>query len=462
MKRIYRRMILLMMALCMLLPAAAAAEQDPATPTDLDPTPQGLIEEEIRKADKTVKLENEVRITGQLKAEEGGYVYRIAVEAKKGSKICIFAESDRQVEVHAAPADGSAEQNLKETRKEGEDAGYSYEVISYDTRTDITLIRIIGKSPAPFTVLIQTEAAWKASQPTNPPTDPPTNPPTDPPTNPPTEQPTEQPDVTPTPEPTPTPTPAPTPTPEPQEPEHKPDPTTPTPEPEPDPDPEPDPGPIHWGGGGGGGRAQPHAKNTAAPKADYDLILLSGLDKTGETRMSRLSLGGEELELELRQTGTENAGFTVSAIRWEQAEGEETGAGAPDTLVLTAENAEHNTWEINGTVLRRMNKSGIAHLALRTGERLVVISTDGILEGWAYDELKSRGTGSRRFTFTIETGGDNPAVWQLDVDGTTYMLTEDTQAEIHLTNVYDGPAEALESPFGSWEDKTKESEDVSR
>ena len=153
---------------------------------------------------------------------------------------------------------------------------------------------------------------------------------------------------------------------------------------------------------------------------------------------------------------------TVSAFRWEQPEGAETGADALDTLVLTAENAEQNTWEINGTVLRRMNKSGIAHLALRTGERLVVISTEGILEGWAYDELKSRGTGSRRFTFTIETGGDNPAVWQLDVDEKTYMLTEDTQADIHLTNVYDGPAEALDRPFGSWEDNTKEREDVSR
>ena len=444
MRRIYRNIILLMAALC-LLAGAAAAEETPATPTDLDPTPQALIEAEIGKADKTVRLENEARIFGTLKAEEGGYVYRIAVEARKGSRICVTAETDRQVEVHAAPADGSAEKNLKETRTEGDPAGYIYEVISYDTRTDITLIRIRGKSPAPFTVLIQTEAAWQASQPTNPPTNPPTDAPT--------ERPTEAPDVTPTPAPEVTPTPEP-------EPEHKPDTATPTPEPEPEP--EPEPGPIHWGGGGGGSRPQPHAKNTAKPKADYDLVLLNGLDQAGENRMNRLALGGEELELELRQTGAENEGFTVSAFRWEQAEGEENGAGAPDTLVLAAENAEENTWEINGTVLRRMNKSGISHLALRTGERLVVLSTEGILEGWMYDELKSRGTGSRRFTFTIETGGDNPAVWQLAVDEKTYLLTEDTQADIHLTGVYDGPAEALGRPFGSWEENTKESEDGSR
>ena len=425
MRRIYRNIILLMTALC-LLGGAAAAEGTPATQTDLEPTPQELAEAEIQKADRTVKLEDEARIFGALKAEEGEYVYRIAVEAKKGSRICILAEADREAEVHAAPADGSAETNLKETRTEGEPAGYIYEAISYETQTDITLIRIRGKSPAQFTVLIQTEAAWQASRPTVPPT--------------------EAPDVTPTPAPEP-------------EPEHKPDPATPTPEPEPEPEPEP----IHWGGGGGGGsRPQPHAKNTAKPKADYDLVLLNGLDKAGETRMSRLALGGEELELELRQTGAENEGFTISAFRWEQAEGEENGAGAPDTLVLAAENAAQNTWEINGTVLRRMNKSGIIHLALRTGERLVVLPTEGILEGWAYDELKSRGTGSRRFTFTIETGGDNPAVWQLAVDEKTYLLTEDTQADIHLTGVYDGPAEALDRPFGSWEDNTKESEDGSR
>ena len=147
MRHIYRNIILLMTVLC-LLAGTAAAEEAPATPTDLEPTPQGLIEAEIQKADKTVRLENEARIFGTLKAEEGGYVYRIAVEAKKGSRICVLAETDRQVEVHAAPADGSAEKNLKETRTEGEPAGYIYEIISYETRTDVTLIRICGKSPA--------------------------------------------------------------------------------------------------------------------------------------------------------------------------------------------------------------------------------------------------------------------------------------------------------------------------
>ena len=140
MRHIYRNIILLMTVLC-LLAGTAAAEEAPATPTDLEPTPQGLIEAEIQKADKTVRL-----------------------EAKKGSRICVLAETDRQVEVHAAPADGSAEKNLKETRTEGEPAGYIYEIISYETRTDVTLIRICGKSPAPFTVLIQTEAAWRAAQ----------------------------------------------------------------------------------------------------------------------------------------------------------------------------------------------------------------------------------------------------------------------------------------------------------
>ena len=73
MRRIYRNIILLMTALC-LLGGAAAAEGTPATQTDLEPTPQELVEAEIQKADRTVKLEDEARIFGALKAEEGEYV----------------------------------------------------------------------------------------------------------------------------------------------------------------------------------------------------------------------------------------------------------------------------------------------------------------------------------------------------------------------------------------------------
>ena len=66
MRHIYRNIILLMTVLC-LLAGTAAAEEAPATPTDLEPTPQGLIEAEIQKADKTVRLENEARIFGTRK-----------------------------------------------------------------------------------------------------------------------------------------------------------------------------------------------------------------------------------------------------------------------------------------------------------------------------------------------------------------------------------------------------------
>ena len=128
MKRIFQRIILIITALCLIAGMTAAEEEDPATPTNLEPTPQGLIEEEIRKADKTVRLENEVSVSGQMKAEDDGYVYRIAVESKPGSRICILAQTDRRAEVHAAPSDGSAEKNLKESKPEGDSAGYSYEV----------------------------------------------------------------------------------------------------------------------------------------------------------------------------------------------------------------------------------------------------------------------------------------------------------------------------------------------
>ena len=61
MKHIFQRIILIITALCLIAGMTAAEEEDPATPTNLEPTPQGLIEEEIRKRDlspnETVKIE---------------------------------------------------------------------------------------------------------------------------------------------------------------------------------------------------------------------------------------------------------------------------------------------------------------------------------------------------------------------------------------------------------------------
>ena len=286
-----------------------------------------------------------------------------------------------------------------------------------------------------------------AAEPTPTPTPTPTETPT--PTPAPTD--TDQPaDVTPTPAPeTPTPapeTPTPTPVPDP-EPDHDP----PTDEPEPEPEPEPGPG----GGGGGGfpgggssGPRIPHNKNRQPVGPDYDLLDLKELEKQQETVMNRLTLGKETLALSLnRPEGAEAGdGFTVTGMDWKKAEGQEQ----IDTLILTAadsEDGKQNTWSVNGEVFRKMNKSGIEHLVLRSGDQIAVMETEGFLAGWSYDEMKSRGTANRRFEYEIGMNGDSPAVWKVSVEGQTYELTTDDHAGIFMTGVYSGPAEALDEPY---------------
>ena len=94
-----------------------------------------------------------------------------------------------------------------------------------------------------------------------------------------------------------------------------------------------------------------------------------------------------------------------------------------------------------------MNKSGIEHLVLRSGDQIAVMETEGFLAGWSYDEMKSRGTANRRFEYEIGMNGDSPAAWKVSVEGQTYELTTDDHAGIFMTGVYSGPAEALDEPY---------------
>lgn len=202
-----------------------------------------------------------------------------------------------------------------------------------------------------------------------------------------------------------------------------------------------------YSGGGGGGHTQPHAKSTATEGPDYDLIALDKLD--GEEIMEQLTLGGETLELTLSRE--ENRGFTVSAMHWKENGEEGPEEKRDNTLVLTAVDAKKEqkcSWELNGAVLRRMQKSGIDHLVFRVGDQIAVLNTGGTLAGWEYEKLKSLGTGSRRFEYEIEMDGET-AVWRLRVEGQAYELNEDPHAGIFLKESYVGTAEALTKPYAA-------------
>ena len=132
----------------------------------------------------------------------------------------------------------------------------------------------------------------------------------------------------------------------------------------------------------------------------------------------------------------------MTGLDWEKK------GGQIDTLVLTAaEEKDRNVWNLNGEVLRRIYKSGIQHLVLRSGKQIAVLETKGFLAGWNYDEIKSRGTANRRFEYAVEMDEGQPAKWRVAIEGELYELTTDEHAGIYMTGVYSGSAEALDKPY---------------
>ena len=226
---------------------------------------------------------------------------------------------------------------------------------------------------------------------------------------------------TPAPEPAVTETPAPQPTEEPwEEPE---DPEEPEEPEDPYEDIEWEPMPVPAGGGGGGGKWQPHAKSRLTMTHDYDQVQLDGADQA--EAMSILTLGDEQLQI-----GIAEGLFTVHLEEIRDGETEE------NHLVLTAVEQTDCRWEINGAGLRKLEKSGIDRLVLRTGTHTVSMPTEDYLAGWKYEELKSRGTAGRRFTFFLEMNASS-AKWSVEVQGKETELGTDPLSGMYLTGVTD-------------------------
>ena len=211
--------------------------------------------------------------------------------------------------------------------------------------------------------------------------------------------------------------------------------------PEPEPQPQPEPAPHYGGGGGGGGHRQQHSRNTVPEGPDYDRVAVDKLN--GEEPMTQLTIGEEVLELTLEREEKE-AAFLATAIAW----GKETGE-APDTLLLTAveDSGEQSAWHLNGTVLRKLYRSGIDHLVLQVGDQIAEMETEGFLAGWEYDVLKSRGAGSSLFDYTVCINTEEPASWSVQVEEKEYELTEESHHGIYLNGVYSGTADVLAEPY---------------
>ena len=194
-------------------------------------------------------------------------------------------------------------------------------------------------------------------------------------------------------------------------------------------------------GGGSTGPKQTHGRSTVVTRHDYDQVRISLDGETGP--MHVLTLDGEEQELVLSGEDGQGREFTASLMNGDEWPEEETEAQVPgQALQLRAEETnggdtgETFCWELNGTLLRKLSKSGIEYLVFRRDESCVAVPTEGFLAGWAYDRLKSRGTPGRRFAYRLTMGGEEEIPrWTVTVEGTEYEPGEDPLTPMYLRGV---------------------------
>ncbi|MBR2823347.1 MAG: leucine-rich repeat protein [Clostridia bacterium] len=182
---------------------------------------------------------------------------------------------------------------------------------------------------------------------------------------------------------------------------------------------------------GTGAKKPKHTKPGTKVTHGYDQVTV-GIGETAP--MQELTLGGETLPLSLKGENDEAAAFTAAfAVGDTIWDGTAATADLVDTLILKAAEEPGNRWEINGAVLRRLNKTGIDFILFRDETEDVIVPTEGFLAGRAYDGMKSRGVAGRRFDYTLITGG--AVAWKLTVEGEDYDLNEDPKAPIYLTGI---------------------------
>ena len=159
--------LILVLALAALIAAVTAesgGEPTPATPTDLETE----IRKELEAADVRARLENEFLTENALKAENGEYVFRIALERANSENTYFFLFSEESIQARVIREDGSGDTGLSAVEQElTEPWKYAYELKGYPGGNDTLLIRLKAEQGSRFRLLIQTESAYQNSQ--NPP-----------------------------------------------------------------------------------------------------------------------------------------------------------------------------------------------------------------------------------------------------------------------------------------------------
>ena len=230
--------------------------------------------------------------------------------------------------------------------------------------------------------------------------------------------------------------------------------------------------------GGGGGDSTPKKQHASG---DGDTALYNAYPlELPEESMQVLTLGGEEVELSMelvRETAPTTPGsFRAEMLRWTRSDGaEDVDAGEPDTLLLTAEPLSGDetdcarVWRINGAVLRKLYNSDIRYLLLEVDGAMLSLPTQGFLAGTRYAQLKMQGVSTAEFDYeirmrTLSHGTADAAQLpafsrapacdahlRVQVEGEEYApLDRDATPEMYLCDVYLGPEDLPDYPYGAY------------
>ena len=234
------------------------------------------------------------------------------------------------------------------------------------------------------------------------------------------------------------------------------------------------------------GKRQSHASGDGDEGAKYEALEL----ELPQEPMTRLTVGGETLPMTLVLDAAqgENAPvgeeqpFTASLANWQPPTASEdvhenvladAAKAAPNTLVLAAV-PEANlgsqftyAWKFNGEVYRLLSNSGVKYVALKVGDDLAAFSTEGFTGGTKYTELKMLGVSTRKFDYTLTmrvnldpgyvsamSDSDFSQTCDLsiraEVENMAYELSGSTNSLMYFYDVYLGPEDMLDQPFGEY------------
>ncbi|MGN0764005.1 MAG: hypothetical protein ACI4MK_11475, partial [Aristaeellaceae bacterium] len=203
-------------------------------------------------------------------------------------------------------------------------------------------------------------------------------------------------------------------------------------------------GASRGGFGGTASRTVTHAASDVTVVVAYNAVQLI-LD---DGSMTQLTVGDEELELELLYTG-EEARNEDDQPAFTAAFADMQGLGVADTLVLTPvnvpeEDAGDYAWRFSGQVYKILAASGIDYLALRMGDQVTALSTAGFSGGLRYNMYRAEGLVSKDFSYTVRMDPLADAMeMDVTVEGVTWEMSGDTDAEFYYYDVIVGPLEAF-------------------